>query len=343
MSGPTTPRTSSTPILNLEMPIPAQTKKLRSRILGFLAGVIVGLLAIVSLDRRAELPGVALFSLFAAFPAVVLVHELGHLAAGLVVGLRFNSIRVAFWTLRLEYGKLVLRARCEPAGGYAGIFLDRIYRMRRRIFWFVAGGPIASILSVVIGVNAVSFFRLQNDWVIGFLSAFVYLSLLVSLMSLVPMRKGMWSDGARLEMLARSRAQTRRWFSILGLGMQASRGIPPRSWNQNWIRSATRLQDHTVDERSACWLAYLHASDCKDAERAGTHLERCLALTALTRGSINELRCSRHLFFKPGFAAMSTRHRSGSPRSRLPPTFQNWFACEAPQLWRVRAKIFPPH
>ena len=251
--------------------------------------MIFGLLAIVSLDRHGDVPGLTLTSLLSAFPAVILVHELGHLAAGRLVGLRFSSIRVAFWTLRLEYGKLVLRARREAPGGFAGISLDRICRMRRRLFWFIAGGPIASILSVAIGVNDESIFHLHNDWAIGFLSAFVYLSLLATLLSLVPMRKGMWSDGARLEMLTRSREQTRRWFSILGLGMQASKGVPPRLWNQNWICSATRLQDRTEDERSACWLAYLHTKDCKDADRASTYLERCLSLSALTRGAINDL------------------------------------------------------
>ena len=276
-------RPSATPILNLENPLPAPQSKLRAKAFGFVIGLFSTLFFFATMSSVNDNPALLVIALFCAIVVVILVHEIGHLLAGRLVGFHFSSIRVLWFSLAFEYGKLTFHFRREmSAAGYASIQIDRIYRLRRRLMFFIAGGVAANILSLVLVVVAVNAFDLHSSWIAMPAACFSFVSLLLSMLSLAPIkRQGRWSDGARFEMLITSRDKARRWLSLAAIAHQHRLGKSPKLWNTDWVRAAASVRDGSVDEVRACWLAYLSASDRKQPELAGRFLERCLELVGI--------------------------------------------------------------
>jgi hypothetical protein len=97
-----------------------------------------------------------------------------------------------------------------------------------------------------------------------------------AMLSLVPMQSGLLSDGARIEMLIRSLDRSRRWLSILAIGLASNSGIRAKDWRRTTVQRATSVHDNSMDTFTGNWLAYLSENDRKDAGPAADHLERCL-------------------------------------------------------------------
>ena len=124
-------------------------------LIGFVLAIpfAVVLISVTSQTRRfgaAAANFVGIESL-ACLALAVIVHEVGHLLAGWMVGFRFSSITIGPMAVRLEYGRL--RAgfrRVLPAAGHAGMHIDRIRRLRRRLLRFIAGGPLANLLTAAL-------------------------------------------------------------------------------------------------------------------------------------------------------------------------------------------------
>ncbi len=86
---------SQTPILDREQPLPALKKKFKTW-QGLLLGAAIGCL-LVFRDDHADTPAPDLAGLILLLPAfyfAVLVHELGHLVAGLSVGFELHTLAV---------------------------------------------------------------------------------------------------------------------------------------------------------------------------------------------------------------------------------------------------------
>jgi hypothetical protein len=213
----------------------------------------------------------ALVFLMLVFLAVV-VHEVGHLVAGWAVGFHFSSIQVGPLWLECEYGALRARISFDMiAFGYAAMYADRVRKLRRRSLVFIAGGPAANLLTVII-VGSL----LRLPWTSGLATAaaqFGAVSLLLAMLSLVPLTS---NDGALIEMLISSPLPARRWISALALGAQFNQGIRARNWKRTWIRAATYLRDKSRSEFYSNWTAYLFANDSKDICVAARYLEGCL-------------------------------------------------------------------
>jgi hypothetical protein len=150
--------------------------------------------------------------------------------------------------------------------------------LHRRLLTFIAGGPAANLLSIPITVLLVNrVFPGLGETRVGTLAAqFTVFSILTAMVSLMPMRSGIMSDGARIEMLFRSRDRSRRWLSIAALGNFHDNGIRARDWKRTWLQSASSICDRSRDAFIGDWLAYMSANDRKDATIAALHLERCL-------------------------------------------------------------------
>jgi len=272
---------STTPILDLETALPLRRSRVRSQAVGFLFGLTSTLVFLVIIGRDSEHLGPLSFILFFTIFAAILVHEGGHLVAGRIVGFHFNSIHVAWFSFGLQYGKLTFRVSREmTAGGYASIQIDRIYRLRRRLMFFISGGPAASILSVLVAVAVVNTFNLHSSWLAMPAACLAFVSLLFSMVALLP-APGYRTDGARLEMLFTSRDKSRRWFCLAALTNQHRLGKSPKLWNANWVKTAASVRDSSKDEIAACWLAYISFSARKQPDLAAEYLERCLTLAGL--------------------------------------------------------------
>lgn len=302
-----TPTSSLTPILDSGvLPPRIRRMKLSSVITGFLAGIVPGFLLIV-VGRQANThlnPGLDLLSFFFVLALAVIVHELGHLSAGWVVGFRFSSVQVGPLSLRIEHGMLKACFRLEmTALGYAGMHVNRLLRLRRRMLVYIAAGPAANLLSVPTAVlifnNA--FPQMGNTWVATPVAQFAFISLLLSVLSLIPLRPALMSDGARIEMLLRSRDRSRRWLSIAAIGNASDKGMRAKNWKRTWLQSASSLHDASLDAFAGDWLAYVSANDRKDASVAAGHLERCLELVHMLPLSTRDLVTQEAAFFTAWF------------------------------------------
>lgn len=148
---------SHTPILDSGI-LPPRVR--RSSRVGAVAGLVVVLFTTLILAKavdeqasRNSNTGLGLLLFLAAFSVAVLIHELGHLAAGWALGFRFSLISVGPLALHLEQGKLkVSFLREMTAFGYSGMHIDRLVRLRRRVVFYAAAGPVANLATVPLAV-----------------------------------------------------------------------------------------------------------------------------------------------------------------------------------------------
>jgi hypothetical protein len=276
-----------TPILDSGvLPSRIRRKTLRGMVTGFMVGLIPGFLLIAMGGQPSEHLdlGLGLLSFFAVLILAVAVHELAHLLAGWAVGFRFNSIQIGPLSLRIEHGLLKAHLRREmTALGYAGMHVNRLLRLRRRLLIYLAAGSAANLLCVPATVLLINnaFPQLGTTWVVTSATQFVILSLILGVLSLIPLSSVAHSDGARIAMLIRSRDRARRWLSILALAHVHNQGIRAKLWKGSWLRAATSLNDMSLDTFVGHLLAYLSANDRKDAPVAAGHLEKCLNMAGI--------------------------------------------------------------
>jgi hypothetical protein len=289
------PAAGATPILDSAVRPRTRKKKFASILFGVFVGICCGAVLISASTRARALRNPAedyiLPLFFLAFALTLVVHEFGHLLAGWIVGFRFNSIAIGPFTVRREYGRLKVQVRrALPAGGFAGMQVNRVRRLRRRLLVFIAGGPIANLLSAAL---VASFFAYE-PWPTSSLSVageiFWKISVMIGVANFFPFRLGvLYPDGARIAMLFTSRDKSRRWMSLSAVGAQSLAGVRPKCWKRTWLDAAGRVSDDSVDDFAGNWVAYATANDRKDVPVAAFHLERCLGLVTLLGPSLQDL------------------------------------------------------
>jgi hypothetical protein len=121
------------------------------------------------------------------------------------------------------------------------------------------------------------------------------------MVSLMPIRSVLLSDGARIKMLLRSDDRTRRWLSVAALGNLHDNGVRARDWKRTWVQSAASVHDDSLDAFTGDWLAYVSANDRKDVRIAAGHLERCLKLVYILPLSARDLVAQEAAFFSAWF------------------------------------------
>lgn len=296
-----------TPILDSGVLPPLDRKKAPSRIRSLLtlfAG-IVALLPVIAWTDKTKNPKSGFVLFIFALVLTITVHELGHLLAGWAVGFRFADIRVGPFSLRLEHGRPRIAFYRETFGsGSAGMYVGSVRRLRRRLMIFLAGGPLANVVSVPTTVLLFNyaFAGLAETWVGTLGAQFTVFSLIAGMVNLMPIKvAGLLSDGARLQMFFRSRDRSRRWLSIAALASLHGSGIRARNWKRTWANAAASLHDNSLDSFAGEWLAYASSSDRDEASAAGIHLERCLELTCKLPRSARDVVAQEAAFFAAWF------------------------------------------
>jgi Zn-dependent protease len=264
-------------------------------LLALLSGIPFAV-ALISASNKARETGTSaadyvFFAYFLALVMIVVVHELGHLLAGWMVGFHFSSITIGPLSLFMEYGRLRLRLRrTMPAGGYAGMQINSVRRLRRRLLVFTVAGPAANLLSAAAVASFLASVPQPGFWLSTLGDLFWMMSVIIGVVNLLPFRFGtLYLDGARIWMLLSSRAKSRRWFCLSAIGRQSRTGVPPREFRRTWLRAAEAVEDGSVDEFAGNWVAYLAANDRKDKELAASHLERCLRLVSSLGPSLRDV------------------------------------------------------
>ncbi|MGB8976294.1 MAG: M50 family metallopeptidase [Terriglobales bacterium] len=285
---------SSTPIFDSGV-LPPRTSQitLQSLLLGFLIGTVPFLSAVILImagRQGNDSLDVSLLSACLVLVVATFVHEAGHLLAGWAVGFRFSRIQLGPLSLSIAQGRLRVRLREMTALGYAGMHVNRLRRLRRRMLIFLAAGPATNLLSLLVMVLLLYFFpQLINAWVAIPAAQFAVVSCLLGMLSLWPFPSTGSSDGARIMMLLRSRDRARRWLNILALIHAHDQGTPVKLCKNSWLRAASSLNDASRDNFRGNWLAYISANGRDNAPIAALHLEKCLELARLLPRSTRDV------------------------------------------------------
>lgn len=205
-----------------------------------------------------------------ALSYVVIVHECGHLLAGLCVRFRLLSIR--FGPLEIRPPLKVSMSREQESGGPAGIVRmlpNTTTLLRLRIAIMVLAGPAANLACAII------LSRFADEFAIT--AWFILFSYLMGIGNLVPFRgKGFDSDGRRLLMLSADGAQIRRYQALMNLASNLDQEVAPENYSREWLAIATAIQDDSAATMVAHYLAYTAAWYTSTIEEAGRLLEVAL-------------------------------------------------------------------
>ena len=212
------------------------------------------------------------------FFSVVAVHELGHLVAGWLVALRFQSVSVgSLWFIR-ENRRFRIQFKRQRLFGQTNMALDRLRRVRKRMILFTAGGPIATVLGAILTLCSAGFVDSRtNSLITSMYDLFVYLSFFIVFLGLLPLRYANFpSDALMLKWLLTSVDGTKHLIASHALEMQKRNGVDPMDLNARWVGLAFMRGFSAQAQYAADWRGYTAAS-ANDPAGAATWLEKCLA------------------------------------------------------------------
>ena len=188
------------------------------------------------------------FAIALVCSAVILIHECGHLVAGLALGYRCNSLR--FGRVQIDRGFRISRYRDtgDAILGAAWMVPMDWKNIRWRQAAMTLAGPIANLLSA----GAIWYLRSGQSLISG---TFVAWSAVLGIRNLLP--SGVNTDGTRILMLLFDRRRTRRYLAMYKLEVENERGRGERSINPEDLKDAIGFRDDSADTVSAHMIAYL--------------------------------------------------------------------------------------
>ena len=171
--------------------------------------------------------GWMLLALVIAFILHIVLHEGGHLVAGLLTGYKFVSFRFLNWTLIRQDGRLRWR-NFELAGTAGQCLLAPPDKPLEQIDtrWYNAGGVLANIVIVVVSIVLLRAFDLPG-WVDTLLGTMVAVGIIIALMNGIPMKiGGVANDGMNLLQLEKDLQAKKSFCNILDINARSQRGEP---------------------------------------------------------------------------------------------------------------------
>jgi hypothetical protein len=219
---------------------------------------------------------------------LVLIHEVGHLVGGLLVGFRFNYIRVGpltidrsgkitqHWTWHdLASGQTLAR----PVSGKA---------LRWRYCLYVVAGPAANLIAAFCAFKIMP----RNNSLPAAVGLAILLgSTFMGLVNLFPARVGtQMLDGLRIWILLFTRKRRNRMLLLSTFSADVRRGDPKAFMADTNLEPSSQIIDGSAEQVAANWLAFYKATAARDHELAGRYLENCLvAASSVTAGPREEL------------------------------------------------------
>lgn len=215
---------SSTPLLNRQQPIPQPRR--RGRAISLLLGVAGGLVGFFAPALASPASLVAwLIGFLAALSVGVLLHELGHLAAGTLADFDFHQILAGPWMVTREssgYKVRFLPRRILTFAGHTQMIPRTTQNLRRGFAIFAAGGPVATALLflpvLLVPWGPAAFCLLAADLV---LAAFSWIPMTIG---------GSHTDGKILLTLAGTGPSSESFAAVLYVMAIDQRGVEPHQW-----------------------------------------------------------------------------------------------------------------
>lgn len=210
-------------------------------ICGFVIGSLVGSIIsgkslVESLNRLRELEiweivGVPLFSLLSAvvaFSVLVIIHEAGHLVAGLLTGYKFVSFRIFNLTFIKENDRLkVKRFSIAGTGGQCLLSPPDLPIEKIPVFWYNIGGVIANVIAFAIALPFL--WIVDNPFATIFVVVFIAVDVILILMNGIPMnRNGIYNDAGNIGMLRKNLKAKRGLMAQLESNALIQKGVRPK-------------------------------------------------------------------------------------------------------------------
>src|SRR5262249_49771750 len=200
----------------------------------------------------------------------VAIHEVAHAVVGVLVGFRFNSLRIGRLQFDRPFRLSLYRGRGTGASGWASLFPVEQDRLIPRTVIMLLAGPASNLVSVLLLVLLTHFNGM-------FSALLLYISLLLGLVNLVPFRsRAVISDGGRILMLVQNRARGERWVAMLKLLEELRSGVPYERLTPGFLAKAVAIEDNSPDTVVAFALAYGAAFWQHKDDEAASALETCL-------------------------------------------------------------------
>ena len=224
----------------------------------------------------------ATFSLLLVWLALycaVIIHELGHVIAGLAVRFQTNFLIIyPFRFTRTRTGWAVRREKLVSVSGAASMLPQSFENLRPRLMIYVLGGPAANLLTFLLLRAWLPNVAQAPNQTILFLESLANMSLFLGAANLLPFQAGGFqSDGARVLMAAAKEQKFLRWYALVRLGTAMAGGTRARDLDPAVIQQALELNDSSGDGMRANLIAYSWAADREDVAAAAAYLEKCLA------------------------------------------------------------------
>jgi hypothetical protein len=260
-------------------------------------------------------------SALAAFYAMLLIHELGHVIVGLVLGFRLRSLRIGPLLLHVPFRVAFYRGPGAMVNGVAELIPVVTDNLAGRVVVMVLGGPLANILSAI----AVLFLPLP---ITVFSELFIAFSIVNGVNDLFPFESRLGvSDGTRIGMFLVQPQRAERWLALLQLAGQLRDGVLPESLSADCIAKAIAIRDDSVDTVTAHAFGYFAAFHQHDDAEAAQRLETCLEFSSRATPALREALMSDAAVFQARrrkradlaeqwLAAISAKTKSAWFRSR---------------------------
>ncbi len=215
-----------------------------------------------------------LLALPVLYLSAIAVHEGGHVLGGISRGMRFLLLIVGPFKLsrsadnRVHFGWVF---NLGTLGGVAACSPDMQRPLLPQMQGLVVGGPLASVLLVLLGLAIAGF----DDGRLGaYALILAAISLLIFGVTALPMRAGgFMSDGMQWLELRRGgvAVQQRSLFATL-MGQSLS-GMRPAELDRELIERLLAVDDEMIRRIAARWYAFVQSWDAGDLTRAESHAE----------------------------------------------------------------------
>ncbi len=213
---------------------------------------------------------------------VIAIHELGHVAAGLLMDFEFKLITVGPFMVQKEGTSVQFKwnKNLNIAGGLALCIPKTTDNITRKFMFFAAGGPLASLLLAVFAYLLTWAISYDNQIFIRFMfhvffSMVAIFSLAIFLLTVLPMKSGgFYTDGARILNLWRGGYQAKIEAVLLQVTSQLFAGTRPKQIDILPIQEAV---EYPIDAPFKAYLhafLYYHYLDIHLIEQAEIHLEK---------------------------------------------------------------------
>jgi len=224
-----------------------------------------------------ELVGIILV-LLVSFFLVILIHELGHVFGGLIMGNEFSMMIVGPLKLQKEDGKyhLEFNQNVAMAGGLALTLPTKVEGFKKRRAVVIGGGPFASLVLAIIAY--LLFINMPNGYsklLTTLLIGSGMLSAMIFVMTIIPMKAGgFMSDGMQLLMTFRGDAKAKQYANFMHLFALDNKGVLPKDLPETLF---TTEQDKPIqDSFDLAFQQYLYyrAIDENDLAKAANLIQK---------------------------------------------------------------------